>query len=149
MSSQKFLPWILTAVAVLAILVLNFKIGDTKVDSALVDKQIDEIQENLQAYSELDKILGTASKTFYADKPVLFLKAGGDAGVISVYSNKKNNETIQAVPSSEDIQGDFGEWTINNWHDYMVTPSSKSGHYTIQFSNDRDSEFFDVLVVVK
>lgn len=149
MNTKKFFPWLITAVAVSIIFILNFKIGDKKVEVSFIEKKIADIQEKLQPYSELDKIFGKASETFYADKPVLFLKSGGDVGFIAIYLNKKSNVKIYATPSSDDIKVELGEWIIHNWKDYIVTPPNKPGYYTIHFASNQDAENFEVLVVVK
>lgn len=128
---------------------LTFKIEDKKVEVSFIEKKITDTQEKLQSYSDLDKIFGKASQTFYADKPVLFLKSGGDTGFISIYLNKKRNVKIYATSTSEDMKVALGEWTIHNWRDYIITPPNNPGYYTIHFANNQDSENFDVLVVVK
>lgn len=165
---KKFLPWIITFVAVLVILMFNLKISDQKVEIESLNKQINDTHEKLKKYSELHKVFGIASETFYADKPVLFLKSGGASGIISIYSREKKEVLIFAEPSLEDlIVANNLENTIHvesskgsshlNWDDYVVTPSNKPGYYTIKFSTKSlqnfligpDLENFEVLVVVK
>lgn len=154
---KKFLPWIITFVAVLVILMFNLKISDQKVEIESLNKQINDTHEKLKKYSELHKVFGIASETFYADKPVLFLKSGGASGIISIYSREKKEVLIFAEPSLEGIGylsslqsledlivANNLENTIHvesskgsshlNWDDYVVTPSNKPGYYTIKFS---------------
>lgn len=148
MSLSRMLPWAITVVAAATAFCCNNQAAELKGSIPIVEKTALKIKSNIERYdySALDKNFGTGSESYYAAKPVIFLKAGGKAVPISVHWDE-NNDNLAALTSSKDISVKWekrnGNWTL------MVTPPGHSGYYTIHFSNEVNSDAFEVLVVVE
>ena len=112
-----------------------------------LEEELDEAEEKLGSFGELTELFGYGSNTYYAGTPVLELKAGGSQGKIPIYFGL--NGTVRFEASSGDIDGEWSREWEDNWTDVLVTPGSKSGCYTIHFTNEENSAEFDVLVVVR
>ena len=147
MAINRMLPLGLAIIAATAAFYCNNQAHEIKYDTQALEKKITETRRKIEQYNELNKSLGITSKDYYPSKPILFLKAGGKAENISVYWYKADNN-ISARASSRDISGKWGKWN-GKWIDLAVTPSKKSGYYTIHFANKINSDAFDVLVVVE
>lgn len=145
---------VITLVAVMSLFGCIYCIGkivDFRAEIASVNKKTVNAKLTIDRYRELDKSFGVGSKTFYASKPIIFLKAGGDSEAITVYRDKADNK-IFAKPSSTDIVGEWSKWknTSKNYSvDYTIKPSDHAGYYTVHFEDKLNGAAFDVLIVVQ
>ena len=148
LSLSRMLPWGITIIAAATAFGCNNQAAGLKESISIVEEMTLKIKSNIERYdySALDNNFGTGSKSYYATKPVIFLKAGGKAVPITVHWDKNDND-LRASASAEDISGKW-EKRNGNWN-LMVTPPGHAGYYTVHFSNKVNSDAFDVLVVVE
>ena len=148
MSLSRMLPWGITIIAAATAFGCNNQAAKLKANIPIVEKKTLNIKSNIERYdySALDNNFGTGSESYYATKPVIFLKAGGQAVPITVHWDK-NDSDLSASASAKDISVKW-EKRNGNWN-LMVTPPEHAGYYTVHFSNKVNSDAFNVLVVVE
>ena len=141
----------ITLVAVMISIYCISRLSGINNEIASVEEKTADAKLTIDRYRELDKSFGVGSKTFYASKPIIFLKAGGDSEAIIVYRDKAD-ENITATRSSTDIVGEWSQWktTSKNYSiDYTIKPSDHADYYTVRFEDKLNGDAFDVLVVVQ
>ena len=159
------LPWIVTAAALIAVVIMFNNVSTVRQELDDVTQQADEATSRAaKAEKERDaaqkkatdnttrfKKYGYASENFYTNAPVLNLKAGGGGGTLEIYwKPEKRGGGLRLERSSKNFKAYFPEENINgDWIKVKVEPGSTPGDYTITFKNDINSETFDVLVQVR
>ena len=135
----------ISGVVILIAAFLFYSLEETKTN-------LENVEQRLEKYSELEKVFGRASDDYFADQSVLVLKENGAEGKITVCWNKSSEENASAILSSsnKDIEAKWESNFNENTHlaNVVVTPS-KAGIYRLYFSNKIDDDKFEVLVVVK
>ena len=134
-------------VAVVPSLYCVDRISHIKHEIASVEIKTVAAKQTIKRYRELDTSFGVGSETFYASKPIIFLRAGGDSESITVYRDKADANVV-ATPSSMDITGTWGKWQGTSIN-YTIKPSEHAGYYTVHFEDRLNGDAFDVLAVVQ
>ena len=110
-------------------------------------------------FETLRESFGYASDAYYADSRIVLLEAGGEPEKFVVHFNKSGGAIFNMlskdtkdsnfkVKLSRDVTGKWSSKFHNNEADFEVTPGKTRGYNIIHFSNDVDSDSFDVLVFV-
>ena len=145
--SRQRMPWIITGVAVLASIFFFFCIGKAVQDKKAVEQELKKAEQKLENYSQLEKIYGHASDSYYSGTPVLVVEAGAqEAAKLPIYWNLSG--TIYLKESNSNINAEWSKEWNNHWTHVLITGSAQ-GYYTIHFTNNVDSTAFDVLIIVK
>ena len=144
---MRMLPWGIIIIAATLAFYCNSQANNVKYNTRRIESQLTETKQKIGQYDDLNNNFGRGSSIFYAAKPIIFLKAGGNPAPISIYWEKADNN-VTALASSRNISGKWGKWN-GKWIDLTVTPSKNAGYYSVHFSNKINSDAFDVLVVVK
>lgn len=90
--------------------------------------------------------LGYASKSYFADKQVIYLKKGGPSERIKV--TVKFDDIIRCQASGWAVTTKWADKWDGNTIELIVTPSQAPAINTITFSSDHDDKTFDVIVIV-
>lgn len=135
-----------TAAALFGFYYMNTNEQNLKTASA----QSQEVKKTLEKYDYLKNYYGQASADYYAQTPILFLETNGQAGRIPVYWSgwiSQGDKAKVSRPAGIDVEWDKD--IINKVSDVIVTPGSDSGVFTLHFDNNKNSDAFDVLIIVK
>ncbi len=186
--SDSKMPWLVTGVAALIAVFCFVQTGNAQKELDQINRSLSETHQQLDdatdKLSEVSKRIddknesadiagkiinlfratyGHGSDSFYADTPMVILKAGGEARKFTVYFNPNGKGgTVQPVTIDRAIDArclskwcsDIScQWSSEAWSDhkkdFFVTPGKTRGYNIIHFMNDADNNSFDVLIIVK
>lgn len=165
-----------TVIIVIALIGLNIyqfmsadafktEINTLNEEVAYLNKQLDDKQEKVDYYmgkynesrpkaTDYDKIAefvnkdyaGYGNSNYHADRKVVVLKKTDSVEKISIKANLGQNVTYYFSCASSIIDAEWGGWS-GAYTSVSVKPNL-SGITTIRFTNDYNSIYFDVMVVV-
>ena len=144
--------WIIAACAILAVIFSFSFMKSSEKQLAEVSLSMSEVKQELTKFDYLDRNYGRASSSFYSDIPVLVLDKDGDSKNIPIHWNG-----VTGADSKYDIDISKSDAITVEWDgeiaeqrcDIKVSPGSEEGAYPVHFSNVKDADAFDVLVIVK
>lgn len=150
------LPWIVTAVGV--VIAGWFFFSAIKIGADIVDRQseITACNMTIEQCKRLERVYGRGSARYYADRPMLILKAGGLEGKVTIFWD----DSVIAVPKGKSARANMSRdstvesrWAdkFNAEHlaDVIVKPGNSAGCYPLTFTDNISDDKFQVLVVIK
>lgn len=147
-------PWIAAGCAILLAVASFGYTNSAKNHLAVVKQEVKELKAEASKYDYISNNFGYGTSAYYADTPVLVLDKDDASGNIPVYWSNwgKDNTTEQDASISTNPSGLSVVWddaVTNQRRNAILTSGSESGAYIVHFSNKKDNDSFDVLVVVK
>lgn len=103
-----------------------------------------EMQMELEQYDGLEKLYGYGSENYYAEERVVIMKTSASRDLM-IYANI--NGKIRFDGPGAGISCKWGEWAGGHRIPLTITGNSE-GVYTIKFTNDKNSDSFEILVIV-
>lgn len=117
-----------------------------------IKQEISSVQKQVSDHEYIEQYYGHGSSEYYAEIPILVLEKNGGTGNIPVYWSgweDSNSKFDVETHQPNEISVKWSDEVKNHRCELTVTAGSKEGAYPIHFSNKKDSDSFDVLVVVK
>ena len=165
-------PWIAAGCAILIALASFGYTSSVKTQLANITKETQELKSQTSKYDYISNNFGYGSSAYYADTPVLVIdkndnegqpSSGNEShpgneeppstGNIPIYwSSWNDSQTTELDANISAPEGIHVEWdskVTNQRRNAIVTSGSESGAYIVHFSNKKNNDAFDVLVVVK
>lgn len=120
------------------------EMGQVQLDLEQARNDMVQLQMELDKLGGIQNLYGYGSANYYAEESVVVLRES-ESKEITIYANLAG--TYYKRSSSSGITSEWSKaWSA---HRTQVTITGNSaGYYTIQFTNDQNSDSFDVLVIV-
>lgn len=115
-----------------------------QLDLEQIRNDIVEMQMELEQYDGLEELYGYGSENYYAEERVVIMKTSASRDLM-IYANI--NGKIRFHGPGAGISCKWGEWAGGHRIPLTITGNSE-GVYTIKFTNDKNSDSFEILVIV-
>ena len=146
-------PWIVAAGAILLAVASFWNMNVSKEHLVDIIKETKELKSQTSKYDYISNNFGYGSSAYYADTPILVLDKDGASGNVPVYwsswNNSQTTELNANISAPEGIHVKWASEVTNQRRNAIVTSGAESGAYIVHFSNEKDIDAFEVLVVVK
>ena len=147
------LPWIVATGAILLAFASFWNMNVSKEHLVDIAKETKELKSQTSKYDYISNNFGYGSSAYYADTPILVLDKDGASGNVPVYwsswNNSQTTELNANISAPEGIHVKWASEVTNQRRNAIVTSGAESGAYIVHFSNEKDIDAFEVLVVVK
>ena len=159
-------PWIAAGCAILIAFASFGYTNSVKTQLAKITEETKELKSQTSRYDYISNNFGYGSSAYYADTPVLVIDKNEETieektmkphfieeNIIPIYwSSWNDSQTTEMDANISAPEGIHVEWdskVTNQRRNAIVTSGSESGAYIVHFSNKKNNDAFDVLVVVK
>ena len=148
-SPWKKILWGVAVVAVIAAFLLCNKMNLKNNELAELQKQTQLNQEKLKGYGEFAADYGYGSDSYYADKAVVFVNKNSEVK-LPVYCDLKDFTATLNFLNGKGLVNLKWEAPFDEAHkaNVIIRAGDNAGYATIRFTNNINSDNFEVLVVV-
>ena len=143
------------AVATVAALFAIFSFGGMNTNKTELDNlknQIQTEQKQMERYQNFAADYGYASSSYYADKAIVFVNKNSEVK-LPIYCDLLSGElkaTLNRIDGENIITAKWeGNFNENHKTNVIITAKDRAGYSTLRFTNEANSDSFDVLVVVQ
>ena len=150
------LACVVAVIAVIAALLSCKNLSTVQLDLDSIKKQIQTDEQRLEKYHSFAADYGYASAQYYTEKPIVFVKKNSEAIVpifCGVLKGKGTDKHVRMNVTDDNnlISVKWDNAPIDkDSKSYVIVKSGKfSGYATIEFTNNVNSDSFNVLVVVE
>ena len=134
------------AVATVAALFAIFSFGGMNTNKTELE------QKQMERYQNFAADYGYASSSYYADKAIVFVNKNSEVK-LPIYCDLLSGElkaTLNRIDGENIITAKWeGNFNENHKTNVIITAKDRAGYSTLRFTNEANSDSFDVLVVVQ
>ena len=107
--------------------------------------ELEQVKSELERYDGLGEVYRYGSENYYADQSVVILRKGESKEAV-IYANEPE-DTVFSMKTDTGVTSKWSQKWVDNKTRITITGDS-IGHYTILFTNDQNSDSFEILVIV-
>ena len=147
------IAWAVAAVTVIAALLFFNRLSSAQEELDGVQLLIQSNENQLERYQSFAADYGYASENYYADKPIVFLNKNSSTVVTITCTllKKEDDHTVLSVIDGNDVvDANWDQPFDKEKKSHVIIKSGDTaGFATIRFTNEVNSDSFDVLAVVQ